>query len=352
MPARNNRQTTLTDVAHAAGASPMTVSRVVTGNGYVSSELRRKVERVIARLGYSPNRLARSLKGAPTKTIGVLLPDLGDPFAADLARGIEEVLLARGYYPFVVSAEGVGRRAAAAITGFVDHRVSGAVLATRSSDLTAAALAELVRKRFPVVAVGPEFDKEEKVDRVCADYKQGAFEATRHLIESGHRRIAFLGSSLNDAEGQPRLAGYLDALAQYRIRRESGLIVAPARRSACLSHSDGYECMNRLLNLNNPPDAVFARSDFAAAGALLAMRERGIAVPDDMAIVGFDNVPSAAYLSPPLTTVNQFAFEQGRTAAGMLLGRIESERRGEPREERFTCELVVRESSCVNAMAA
>src|SRR5215472_138863 len=351
MPARNNRQTTLTDVAHAAGASPMTVSRVVTGNGYVSSELRRKVERVIARLGYSPNRLARSLKGAPTKTIGVLLPDLGDPFAAELARGIEEVLLARGYYPFVISAEGVGRRAAAAITGFVDHRVSGAVLATRSPDLTAGALADLVRKRFPIVAVGPEFDKE-KVDRVCADYKQGAVDGTRHLIESGRRRIAFLGSSLNEAEHQPRLAGYLEALAEYRMRRESGLIVAPARRAACLSHGDGYECMNRLLNLNNPPDAVFARNDFAAAGALLAMRERGISAPDDIAIVGFDNVASSAYLSPPLTTVNQFAFEQGRTAAGMLLGRIESERRGEPREERFNCELVVRESSCVNAMAA
>jgi DNA-binding LacI/PurR family transcriptional regulator len=334
----------------------MTVSRVVTGNGYVSSELRRKVERVIARLGYSPNRLARSLKGASTRTIGVLLPDLGNPFAADLAQGVEEVLLAQGYYPFVVIARGGSKREEAAIQGFIDHRVAGAVLATRCSSLDRDALAGIARKRFPVVVVGPEFGGE-GIDHVIASYRRGGFEATGHLIAAGRRRIAFLGSSADEPRPLLRFQGYLDALGEHGLRAERSLAVAPEKVApekpvAWMSHHDGYECMNRLLDLSKPPDAVFARNDYAATGALRAMRERGVRVPDDIALVGFDNVVCAAYSSPPLTTVNQFSFEQGKKAADLLLQRIESTRRREPREERFPCELVVRESSTLKAMAA
>ena len=329
----------------------MTVSRVVTGNGYVSTELRRKVERVVARLGYSPNRLARSLKGASTGTVGVLLPDLGNPFSADLARGIEEALLARGYYPFVVSAVMGSLREDAAIQAFIDHRVAGAVLATRSASLDREAIADLGRKRFPLVLVGPEFH-EEGADQVIASYRRGGFEATEHLIKLGRKRIAFVGSSVRDPHPLLRFRGYLDALRQYGLRADPSLTVAPARPAAWSSHGDGYECMNRLLDLRKLPDAVFACNDYAATGALRALRERGVLVPDDIAIVGFDNVSSSAYCSPPLTTVNQFSFEQGKKAVSLLLERIESSSRRAPREELFACELVVRESSTLKALAA
>jgi len=351
MPYRTNRQATLSDVARAAGASPMTVSRVVTGNGYVSSELRRKIERVIARIGYSPNRLARSLKGSSTRTIGVLLPDLGNPFSADLASGIEEILLNQGYYPFVVSAGAGSGREEAAVQGFIDHRVAGAVLATRSSGLDRAAISDIARKRFPVVVVGPEFDGED-VDHVIAAYRRGGFEATEHLIVSGRRRVAFIGSMLDNPHPLRRFQGYLDALKEYGLKPDRALAVQPAKPGAWTTHRDGYECMNQLLDLKKRPDAVFARSDYAAAGALRAMRERGVLVPDDIAIVGFDNVSSAAYSTPQLTTVDQFAREQGKRAAGLLAERIEATRRYQPREELFPCELVVRESSALKAMAA
>jgi len=351
MPLRMNRQATLSDVARAAGASPMTVSRVVTGNGYVSSELRRKIERVIARLGYSPNRLARSLKGCSSKTIGVLLPDLGNPFSADLASGIEEILLFHGYYPFVVSAGAGTRREEAALQGFIDHRVAGAVLATRSSGLGRDAISDIARKRFPVVVVGPEFGGD-GIDHVIASYRRGGFEATRHLIEQGRKRIAFVGGAMDDPRPMRRFQGYLDALKEYGLKADKSLTIAPAKPATWTTHHDVYECMNRLLDLKKRPDAVFARNDYAAAGAMRAMRERGVSVPDDIAIVGFDNVLCAAYAAPPLTTVNQFSVEQGKRAAGLLMERIESAKRCEPREELFSCELVIRESSALKAMAA
>jgi DNA-binding LacI/PurR family transcriptional regulator len=329
----------------------MTVSRVVTGNGYVSSELRRKIERVIARIGYSPNRLARSLKGASTKTIGVLLPDLGNPFSADLASGIEEILLNSGYYPFVVSAGAGTGREEAGVQGFIDHRVAGAILATRCSTLDRAAISDIARKRFPVVVVGPEFDGEE-VDHVIASYRRGGFEAAEHLIASGRRRIAFIGSTLDNRYPMRRFQGYLDALKEYGLKPDRTLAVQSAKPGSWGTHRDGYECMNQLLDLKKRPDAVFARNDYAAAGALRAMRERGVSVPDEIAIVGFDNVSSTAYSTPPLTTVNQFAWEQGKRAAGLLTERIDATRRYQPREELFTCELVVRESSALKAMAA
>src|SRR5665213_3382761 len=314
MPSRSNRQATLSDVAQVAGASPMTVSRVVTGKGYVSAELRRRVEGVIARLGYSPNRLARSLKGEPTKTIGVLLPDLGNPFAADLARGLERVLLAQNYYPFVVSASSGSKFEDAAIQAFIDHRVAGAVLATRCASLDREAVSGIARNRFPVVVVGPEFE-DTGVDRVVAGYRDGGFEATRHLIDMGRRRIAFAGSALTDRHPLLRFRGYLDALDRYGLPRDASLMIGPAKPVTWGSHRDGYEWMNRLLDLAEPPDAVFARNDHAAMGALRALMERGVSVPDDIAIVGFDNVTSAAYAAPALTTVSQFALEQGASPA-------------------------------------
>ena len=346
-----NRQATLSDVAQAAGASPMTVSRVVTGSGYVSSELRRRVERVIAKLGYSPNRLARSLKGAPTKTIGVLLPDLSNPFSTDLARGIEQVLLARGYCPFVVCA-GIGNGLEnSAIQAFIDHRVAGAVFATRSPAMDRNTIIEMTRKRFPVVVVGPEFE-DEGIDHVVASYRRGGFEATRHLINAGRKRIAFLGSTIEDEKPIQRFEGYLDALKEHGIAPNKALTVAPTERSTWSSHEDGYECMHRLLDLRKPPDAVFAQNDYAAMGALRALYERGVSVPEDVAIVGFDNVACGAYSAPPLSTVSHFGFEQGKRAGSLLMERIESEKKREPREERFECELVIRQSSALAALAA
>jgi DNA-binding LacI/PurR family transcriptional regulator len=353
------RQATLTDAARIAGVSPMTVSRVVNGNGYVSSTLRRKVERVLEKLEYSPNRLARSLKGTRNNVVGVLLPDLANPFSVELARGIEESLSARGYYSFVISAGRDGQREKAAIEAFSDHRVEGAILTIRAprpgrtgTKTESVDMAHFARNRFPLVVVGPEFAGE-GVDHVTASYREGAFRATAHLIESGRRRIAYIGSALTDLEPLLRFQGYLDAMAEYGIAVHPELVTGPSRFAGWCSDADGYHAMKHLLALPNPPDAVFTRNDYAAIGALRAMHEREVRVPDDIAAVGFDNVSISAFTSPALTTVDQFVFEQGKAAGKLLLERMDSARpRRQPFEEKFPCELVVRQSSAVRVRAA
>jgi len=353
------RQATLTDAARIAGVSPMTVSRVVNGNGYVSSTLRRKVERVLEKLDYSPNRLARSLKGTRNNVVGVLLPDLANPFSVELARGIEEALSTRGYYSFVISAGRDGQREKAAIVVFSDHRVEGAILAIRAPRIGRAAagsadsdMARFARDRFPLVVVGPEFAGE-GVDHVTARYRDGGFRATAHLIEAGRRRIAYIGAAPEDAGRLLRFQGYLDALAEYGHGIDTELVAGPSRAAGWCTDIDGYESMKRLLALKNRPDAVFTRNDVAAIGALRAMQEYGVKAPDDIAIAGFDNISISGFTSPSLTTVDQFGFEQGKAAGRLLLDRMESARpRRQPIEEELPCELVVRQSSTKRARVA
>jgi DNA-binding LacI/PurR family transcriptional regulator len=337
----------------------MTVSRVVNGNGYVSSTLRRKVELVLEKLQYSPNRLARGLKGTRNNVVGVLLPDLANPFSVELARGIEDTLSARGYYSFVISAGGAGQREGSAIEAFSDHRVEGAILGMRAplrrgmkSEGTEADIARLARKRFPVVVVGPDFAGE-GLDHVSAGYREGGFAATAHLIESGRKRIAYIGASLDDVQPLRRFEGYLDALKQYGLAVSPQLVAGPARNAGWCSEAEGYASMKGLLKLAKRPDSVFTRNDCAAIGALRAVQEQGMKVPDDIAIIGFDNVSLSAFTSPALSTVDQFVFKQGQAAARLLLERMESTRRRRlPLEENFKCELVIRQSSGVKARAA
>jgi DNA-binding LacI/PurR family transcriptional regulator len=328
----------------------MTVSRVVNDNGYVSSELRRKVQRVIEKLRYSPNRLARSLKGTPTNVIGVLLPDLENPFSSELARGIEEVLSSHGFHAFVISASRNRTREEAALRAFSDHRVEGAILAAPCAHLDPQVIVQVARERFPVVVVGSDFEGD-RIDHVTARCREGGFAATAHLIESGRRRIAYIGANLDEKQPLMRFGGYMDALDEYGIGADPSLIIALPPALTWCSHRDGYDYMKRLLELPEPPDAVFTRNDFAALGALCALNEMGVKVPDDVAIVGFDNISASAYTAPPLTTVNQFVFDQGKASARVLLDRI-SGRRRKSHEEQFPCELIVRKSTGVEARVA
>lgn len=339
---------TLNDIAVAAGVTPMTVSRVVNQNGYVSDETREKVLQVVKQMNYRRNGLARSLKRRRTDTIGLVLGDIANPYSAELARAVREVTTIRGYNLFICVSEHSAEEDIAAFDALADHQVDGIIVATRANRGGDEHLTEMVERGVSVVCIGRDFYSEQ-TDLVSADAQKGGFQATQHLIDIGHQSIGFIGASLSSGAHLKRFQGYLEALKTNNIGVEERFITgSPEANDDAPGYSTeklGYEAMKRLLHLPNRPTAVFARNDFTAIGAISAIKEAGLSIPHDIAIVGFDDIPMAVHTSPPLTTVRQPTRRQGSMAAEFLLRRIES---AEPlaREEKvLECELIVRDST-------
>lgn len=342
------KSTTLSDVAKTAGVTPMTVSRVVNQNGYVSEETREKVLRVIKELNYRRNGLARGLKRQKTETIGLVLGDIANPFSAELARAVRDVTTQRGYNLFICISEHSAKEDVAAFEALTDHQVDGIIVATRSNRIGDNYLAEMIERGVSVVCIGRDFH-DENADNVTADALHGGFQATQHLIDLGHRKIAFIGATLASGKNLKRFQGYLKALKENNLPIEERFITGNSEASddapGYSTEKLGYEAMKRLLVLPNRPTAVFARNDFTAIGAINAIKESGLQIPKDISIVGFDDIPMAMHTSPTLTTVRQPTRRQGSLAAEFLLRRIEAKEFVEREEKVLECELIIRDST-------
>jgi DNA-binding LacI/PurR family transcriptional regulator len=337
---------TLRDIAARAGVAPMTVSRIINRSGYVSAEMRERVQPFIDELEYLPNELARSLKRQHTRVVGILLPDIANPFSAELARSIQQVLLENQYSSFISTTEQSGEAEIAALRAFFEHRVDGIIVATMETKAGDDALRQFIRRGMPIVTIGRALSQL-PVDRVTTDNWRGAYEAVEHLISLGHKRIAFIGASLINAGRLRRFQGFADALRDNGITISEELIVGPKADfgPAYSTYEAGYQGMRQLIALTTRPSAVFARNDYTAFGAIYAARDQGLSVPDDIAVMGFDNIPMAAYSIPPLTTIEQPTAELGHKAASMLLERLNGQVGGDGREICFPCRLVVRAST-------
>lgn len=343
---QTRRDATIADIARLAGVAPMTVSRVINGSGYVRDEVRARVQSAIVELDYSPNWLARSLKKKATKVIGIVLPDIGNPYAAEVAHGIQDVVAGAGYTSFLSTVDASGENEDSVLQALYDHRVDGIIVAIRRSGGGNDALKRFAARNIPVVVIGRAFEHP-KADRVAADDHSGGATAVRHLLELGHKRIGFIGAALKAESPLPRFEGYLQGLRDAGIPLDADLMIPPLAgpKSPFTTQNDGYAGMKRLLEVPNRPTAVFARNDYTAMGALRAARKAGISVPRDISLVGFDNVPLAAFTTPPLTTIKQPIDEQGREAARLLLRRIEATGPAERIERIFSCDLIIREST-------
>ena len=338
------RPATLADVAREAGVVAMTASRAINGSGYVSEAVRTRVMEAAEKLLYQPNMLARHLKGRRTHAIGVMLPDIANPFASELLTGIRHKLDDHGYTAFVsVSDRGVEQERAG-LRSLVDHRVDGLIIATRATTVGDQAIATIVRQGIPLLTIGRTLPGV-KVDTISADDFQGAFDLTAYLAAAGHRRIAFLGISAEDAGKLHRFGGFASAMEQAGLVVQKQYVTGPTNAPAFSTQEDGFLGMRKLAALKRPPTAVFARNDFTAIGALRAAYELGLRIPEDIAVAGFDNIPLAAYTSPPLTTVAQPIREQGELAAHMLVQAIEGESGSSSRQHIMPCELIVRQST-------
>ena len=338
----------MSDIATMAGVTPMTVSRVVNQNGYVSPETKEKVLKAVNKLNYRRNGIARSLKRQRTDTIGLVLGDIANPYSAELARAVRDVTSSKGYNVFICVSEQSAKEDISAFESLSDHSIDGIIVATRANKSGDEHLARMIERGLPVVLIGRDFHHN-NADFVGADNHRGGFEATQHLIDLGHKRIGFIGTNLTGGAGLKRFQGYLEALKKNKIQFDERLITgrkdvgddAPGYSTERM----GYEGMKRLLTLPNRPTAVFARNDFTAIGAMTAIKEAGLKIPDDIAIVGFDDIPMAVHTAPPLTTVQQPTRRQGQLAAEFLLRRIESRERVVREEKILECELIVREST-------
>jgi DNA-binding LacI/PurR family transcriptional regulator len=343
---------TLADIAAQAAVTSMTVSRVINGTGYVHVETRERVLKVAREMNYRRNGLARGLKRQCTETVGMVIGDIANPFAAELSRGVREVLEQHGYSLFICVSEHSAKEDIQAFDSLADHRADGIIVATRASKSSNERLAELIDCGIPVSLIGRDF-RHPHADLVMADNLKGGYEATSHLIALGHKRIGFIGVSLTEGLRLKRFQGYLEAMNEHGLPVEEQLIVGGRNISEQMpgysTEEMGYDGMVKLLQLKRRPTAVFARNDYTAMGALNAIKRAGLRIPEDIAVVGYDDIPLASHTSPTLTTVRQPTREQGSTAAEFLLRRIEGDREQARAEKTFDCELVVRESTVPEA---
>jgi LacI family transcriptional regulator len=304
---------TLLDVAKEAGVSPSTVSRILNGTARVDGAKRAAVERAIKKLDFKPNLFARSLKTGTTMTVGILAQDIESPFYTRAMRGIEQGLADSGYAPIIVSGHWNAHEEAERIRLLQARRIDGLVILTGhlpDEDIIAFA------KHQPIVVTGRHLEGP-SIRSHTIDHAAGGYIATRHLLGLGHRRIAHIAGPLDHVDAIARHQGYLRAHQEAGIVADPDLVV-----QGDFLESGGLMAMNRLLDGGQAFTAVFAANDQSAFGARVAMYRRGIRVPDDVSLVGFDDLPVAAYLTPPLTTVRQPIYEVGLFAAQALLNML------------------------------
>ena len=334
---------TIYDVAELAGVSSSTVSRTFSKPELISKRTRERVLAAAQRLEYRPNPLASSLKTKKTLLVGLLTADIQNPFIAAIARGVQDRVKGERYLSVICGTDGDPEEELELLREMVARKIDGFVVmaphAAPSAELDAY-LWELHTRGVPLAFIGDRF-KNGETDFVTDLPQAGAVAAVSHLLALGHPYVACLGGpySRRGGGGINRWLGYQEALLAH------GLPVDPAWvLETEMTREGGYLGMMRLLDSPAPPTAVFALNDLMALGAVDACMARGLNVPEEVSVVGFDDIPAAAVARVPLTTVAQPAYELGYGAADLLLGRLEDPQRP-PQGRVLHCELRVRESA-------
>jgi LacI family transcriptional regulator len=331
---RGNRSTTILDVARAAGVSVSTVSRVLNDKDDVAPETYERVRGVIADLGYTSSLAARSMRSRRTGVIGVIVPDLEDPFCIQVVKGIHRAIVALDYDLLAYTSGSIKQHSRAEgeqrYVSLLNGSITDGIIVVTPAAVSFATSA-------PLVAIDPNNECPDCVT-VTATNHAGAVSAMEYLLGLGHRRIGFIGGRLDLRSAQQRLQGYTDALRQADLPLDPELITA-----GDFTRAAGHGCALRLLSLAEPPTAIFGANDQSAMGAIEAASEAGRRVPGDLSVIGFDNVPEAIYYNPALTTVDQFIDKMGYVATELLIGLVQ----GQPCEDalyEMPTQLVVRDS--------
>lgn len=306
---------TIKDVAQHAQVSVTTVSHVINGTRFVSEAARERVRQAIAALNYVPSALARSLKSSRTHTVGMMIPNNSNPYFAEIIRGIEDTCFDAGFNVILCNSDDDPLKQSQYVRVLSEKQVDGLIVVSSGGDTE---LIETLRTAgMPQVVVDREID-DLAADLVEVHHELGGYLATKHLLEFGHRRIACIAGPQALSPARQRVQGYHRALHEAGLKTDDRLL-----RSADFTSAGGHEAMASLLkSARQRPSAVFASNDLMAIGAICAAAETGLRIPEDLSVVGFDDIALAAFSNPPLTTIAQPKHQTGALAARLLLERI------------------------------
>lgn len=327
---------TLKHIAVEANVSIKTVSRVINSDPNVKLETRKRVQELIDKRGYEPNLIARSLKKRKTNTVGFIVPDIGNPSFAEIVKGCYEVFDKKGYYVFLSSSENSPEKEVNIIKDLLSMLIEGIILIPATT--VKRDIAFFTSMKCPIVILDREIDGLNK-DKVVLSNKKGAYDATKLLIDNGNEKIVILGGLKEAKTAQKRFEGYKEAMDEKGIFDEKYVFWGD------FSIDSGYKMMNEAIcDLGKEIEAVFACNDFIALGAINSIKKNGLKIPEDISIIGFDDMFFSAYLNPPLSTVHIPFNDEGTIAAKLLLKKMGNPLSLEVERIIVDTDIIVRES--------
>ena len=328
---------TLRDIAKEAGVSTTTISRALNNKPDVSSKTKDKIIKIAKNLGYTPNLLAKSLRSKKSKTIGVVLADISNPFFSAVAKGVENAARKKSYSIILCNTDEEYEKEEEALQVLVEKRVDGLLITPVQKEYKD--ILRIKEQKIPLVLVGRHFDTI-GTNSVVSDDSLGGFLATEYLIKKGHRKILYISGPLHISSASERLNGYKEALKKYKISFKKKLV-----RGYTAKMDEAYMLMRKLLKEKLDFTAIFTFSDFLAFGIMKALREEKLKIPDDVAVVGYDDIEFSSILEIPLTTVHMPKYRLGMEGTNMLIDEIEGKNSGKPQKLVIKPELIVRESA-------
>ena len=328
---------TIRDVARLAGVAPITVSRVINNAGYVSENTRRRVTLAVSKLGYVPNTLARSLRSRQTRMLALVLTDITNPFWTTVARGVEDVANAAGFNVILCNTDESEAKQDKYVHAILQRRVDGVLLVPVRNN--AEPVRFIQRQKVPLVILDRRLSGV-TADVVRGDSETGSYRLVQLLLSLGHERIAMLSGPRDVSTAEERVIGYRRALEEAGVRFDPALVLYGE-----FSLRSGAEMAQQVLAMTSRPTALFAGNNFIAIGSLKTVREAGLRVPEDMAMVAIDDLPASLIIDPFLSVAAQPAYEMGQRATELLLARLAGQAPEQAQEIVLPTEVIVRRSS-------
>lgn len=329
------------DIAKEAGVSHTTVSRALHGSSLISEETTRRIQDAALKLGYLPSAAARSLKTNRSQALGVIVSNIDDPYFSEILQGIEEIAQPSNYSLFIAASQRDRDRETSIVQVFRQHRVDGVIIC--STDFSDKQSQNFSRYGIPIVVVNNQAVEDYRYS-IYHDDVDGSRQLTRHLIQLGHRKMAYLGNSISGRTTQDRLAGFRQEMDLAGLSIPDDYIYETAGSEP----EKGLRAADYFLNLTDRPTAIVCFNDMLAIGMLKSLQERGVRVPDDLSITGFDNIVFSNYTNPPLTTLDQPKRFIGQKAAELILSLVDSGSRQTMLEQKIQVlqgKLLIRQST-------